>query len=83
MPEIAGAIELHRDELPLFAAHGVEDRLATMLDRQVELPSGGNIVIEQTEALVSIDVNSARNREADNVEDTALLTNLRGGALYC
>ena len=76
MPEIAGAIELHRDELPLFAAHGVEDRLATMLDRQVELPSGGNIVIEQTEALVSIDVNSARNREADNVEDTALLTNL-------
>ncbi len=76
MPEIANSIQLHRDELPLFAAHGVEDRLATMLDRKVELPSGGNIVIEQTEALVSVDVNSARNREAGNVEDTALLTNL-------
>lgn len=76
MPELASSIQLHRDELPLFAYYGVEDRLATMLDRKVEMPSGGNIVIEQTEALVSIDVNSARNREASNVEDTALLTNL-------
>lgn len=81
MPELAGAIQLHRDELPLFAYYSVEDRLATMLERKVELPSGGNIVIEQTEALVSIDVNSARNREAKNVEDTALLTNLE--ALRC
>lgn len=76
MPELVNAIQYHRDELPLFAAYGVEDRLATMLDRQVEMPSGGNIVIEQTEALVSIDVNSARNRTASNVADTALLTNL-------
>ncbi|NRA39308.1 MAG: Rne/Rng family ribonuclease [Planctomycetes bacterium] len=81
MPELANAIQYHRDELPLFAAYGVEDRLATMLDRQVEMPSGGNVVIEQTEALVSIDVNSAKNREASNVADTALLTNLE--AVQC
>lgn len=76
MPEIAGRITLHRDEQPLFDYYGVEERLAAVFDRRVELPSGGNVVIEQTEALVSIDVNSARNREGVDVAETALRTNL-------
>ncbi len=60
MPELCDRIQLHRDELPLFTYYGLEDRLATIYDRKVQLPSGGTIVIEQTEALVSIDVNSAK-----------------------
>ncbi|MHC5067550.1 MAG: Rne/Rng family ribonuclease [Planctomycetota bacterium] len=76
MPEIAGRIELHRDELPLFTYYGVEERMASIMDRQVVLPSGGSIVIEQTEALVSIDVNSGRNKSESDVEKTALMTNL-------
>ena len=76
MPELVGRIELHRDELPIFSFYGVEERLAHIYDRKVQLPSGGTIVIEQTEALVSIDVNSAKNRNSDDVEQTALMTNL-------
>ncbi len=76
MPEISGAISLHRDELPVFSHYGIEERLASIVDNKVQLPSGGNIVIEQTEALISIDVNSSRNREGSDVAQTALRTNL-------
>jgi ribonuclease E len=76
MPELCSRIQLHRDELPLFTFYGLEERLARIYDRKVQLPSGGTIVIEQTEALVSIDVNSARNRDSSDVERTALMTNL-------
>jgi ribonuclease E len=76
MPELCDRIQLHRDELPLFTYYGLEERIAQLYDRKVELPSGGTIVIEQTEALVSIDVNSSRNRDANDVEQTALMTNL-------
>ncbi len=76
MPELCDRIQLHRDELPLFSYYGIEERLAQIYDRKVELPSGGTIVIEQTEALVSIDVNSSKNREAGDVETTAFMTNL-------
>ena len=76
MPELADRIAQHREELPIFSFYGLEDRIAALYDRKVDLPSGGAIVIEQTEALVSIDVNSARNREAGDVETTALMTNL-------
>lgn len=76
MPEIAGRIQLHRDDLPLFTYYGVEERLSAIFDRQAELPSGGNVVIEQTEAMVSIDVNSARNKGGADVGETALLTNM-------
>jgi len=76
MPELVNRIELHRDELPIFTFYGVEERLAHISERKVLLPSGGTIVIEQTEALVSIDVNSAKNRESSDVEQTALMTNL-------
>jgi len=80
MPELCNRIQFHRDELPLFSYYGLEDRLARIYDRKVQLPSGGTIVIEQTEALVSIDVNSARNRESGDVETTALMTNLEAVA---
>ncbi len=76
MPELCPRIQLHRDELPLFTFYGLEERLARIYERKVEMPSGGTIVIEQTEALVSIDVNSSRNRDSADVERTALMTNL-------
>jgi ribonuclease E len=76
MPELCDKIRLHREELPIFTYYGLEERLASIYDRKVQLPSGGTIVIEQTEALVSIDVNSAKNRDAGDVETTALMTNL-------
>lgn len=76
MPELCDKIKHHREELPLFTYYGLEERLAAIYDRKVDLPSGGAIVIEQTEALVSIDVNSAKNRDAGDVETTALMTNL-------
>lgn len=76
MPELCDRIQLHREELPLFTFYGLEERVSTIYDRKVQLPSGGTIVIEQTEALVSIDVNSARNRDAGDVETTAKMTNL-------
>ncbi|MBA3684398.1 MAG: Rne/Rng family ribonuclease [Planctomycetes bacterium] len=76
MPELCNKIQLHREALPLFSYYGIEERIAGISDRKVQLPSGGTIVIEQTEALVSIDVNSARNRGSGDVESTALMTNL-------
>ncbi|MDA3961864.1 MAG: Rne/Rng family ribonuclease [Planctomycetota bacterium] len=76
MPEVAGRIQLHREELPLFTYYGVEERLASIMDREVRLPSGGAIVIEQTEALVSIDVNSSRNKSESDVAKTAFMTNI-------
>jgi ribonuclease E len=81
MPELCDRIQLHREELPLFTYYGLEERISTIYDRKVQLPSGGTIVIEQTEALVSIDVNSARNRESGDVETTALMTNLEAAAV--
>jgi ribonuclease E len=76
MPELCNRIQLHREALPLFSYYGLEERLSTLFDRKIQLPSGGTIVIEQTEAMVSIDVNSARNRGGGDVETTALMTNL-------
>jgi ribonuclease E len=81
MPELCDRIQLHREELPIFTYFGLEDRISTIYDRKVQLPSGGTIVIEQTEALVSIDVNSARNRESGDVETTALMTNLEAAQI--
>jgi ribonuclease E len=81
MPELASKIQLHRDAIPLFTYYGIDERLETTYDRRVHLPSGGNIVIEQTEALVSIDVNSSKSREGKDVAATALNTNLEAAAV--
>ncbi|WP_216935153.1 MULTISPECIES: Rne/Rng family ribonuclease [unclassified Acinetobacter] len=61
---------------PLFAHFGIESQIQTAYEREVKLPSGGSIVIDQTEALVSIDINSAKSTRGSDVEDTALSTNI-------
>jgi ribonuclease E len=69
-------VQLYRDAAPVFAKAGVESQLDAMFSNQVTLKSGGYIVINQTEALVAIDVNSGRSTREHNIEDTALRTNL-------
>jgi ribonuclease E len=77
MPEHIERIRRHEGPRPLFQSHGVEQDFEKIFARRVELPSGGSIVIEQTEALVAIDVNSGRTREEGaEFEDIALKTNL-------
>ncbi|CAH1670178.1 Rne/Rng family ribonuclease [Chelatococcus asaccharovorans] len=76
MPSHAKAVQPYRDNLPLFVRNGVESQLDAMFSNQVTLRSGGYIVINPTEALVSIDVNSGRSTREHNIEDTALKTNL-------
>ncbi len=77
MPEHVDRIELHEAARPLFHAYGVEQEFERMFAHRVELPSGGSIVFDQTEALVAIDVNSGRTREEGaGFEDIALKANL-------
>ena len=76
MPSHVNAVQLYRDSQPVFAKAGVEAQLDSMFSNQVTLKSGGYIVINQTEALVAIDVNSGRSTREHNIEDTALRTNL-------
>jgi ribonuclease E len=76
MPSHAKNVKPYRDAQPLFARSGVETQLDAMFSNQVTLKSGGYIVINQTEALVAIDVNSGRSTREHNIEDTALRTNL-------
>jgi ribonuclease E len=80
MPENLDRVVLHSGQKPLFHAYGVEQDFERIFQRRVELPSGGSIVIDQTEALVAIDVNSGRTRdEGADFEDIALKTNLEAG----
>ena len=76
MPSHAKAVQPYRETTPLFSRYGVEAQLDSMFSNIVTLKSGGYIVINQTEALVSIDVNSGRSTKEHNIEDTALKTNL-------
>jgi ribonuclease E len=76
MPANASKVRLHRDPQPLFARHGVDAALDAMNSPTVQLRSGGYVVINQTEALVAIDVNSGRATRDRHIEDTALRTNL-------
>jgi ribonuclease E len=76
MPSHAKNVQPYRDPQPLFAKFGAEAQLDAMFSNQVTLKSGGYIVINQTEALVAIDVNSGRSTREHNIEDTALRTNL-------
>ena len=77
MPDLAKIIKEYKPENePLFTKYGVEDELAAMHKPRVTLPSGGYIIINPTEALVSIDVNSGRATQGNNLEETALKTNL-------
>ncbi len=76
MPSNVRAVKQYRDGQPLFSRMGVESQLDAMFSPTVQLRSGGYVVINQTEALVSIDVNSGRSTREHHIEDTALKTNL-------
>ncbi len=76
MPSHAKNVQPYRDPHPIFAKSGVEAQLDAMFSNHVPLKSGGYLVINQTEALVAIDVNSGRSTREHNIEDTALRTNL-------
>jgi len=76
MPSHARRVAAYADAVPLFQRFGVEDQLAAMYQPIVQLKSGGYLVINPTEALVSIDINSGRSTREHNIEQTALSTNL-------
>ena len=76
MPSHAKVVQPYRDIHPIFSRSGIEAQLDRMLQPQVTLKSGGYIIINQTEALVAIDVNSGRSTREHSIEDTALQTNL-------
>ena len=77
IPSHAKRVQQYKDRTePLFAAHGIEDQLYDLHTARVELPSGGYLVIDSTEALVAIDVNSGRATRERNIEETAVRTNL-------
>ena len=76
MPHQIDKLRRYTASEPLFARFGIESQIETAYQREVKLPSGGSIVIDQTEALVSIDINSAKATRGHDVEDTALNTNV-------
>jgi ribonuclease E len=76
MPETANRVKRYRDDAPLFSRFQIEHQIETAFSRTVNLPSGGAIVIDHTEALVSVDVNSARATRGSDIEETATRTNL-------
>ncbi len=76
MPSHARRVKQYADPVSLYQRHGVEDQLAGMLNPVVQLKSGGYLVINPTEALVSIDINSGRSTREHNIEQTAVSTNL-------
>ena len=76
MPDMVNRVKRYRDETPLFSRFQIEHQIETAYSRTVPLPSGGAIVIDHTEALVAVDVNSARATRGADIEETALRTNL-------
>lgn len=76
MPNNVGRLKLYEDHTPLFSRFQIEHQIESAFSRSVSLPSGGAIVIDHTEALVSIDVNSARATRGADIEDTAFKTNM-------
>ena len=76
MPEHEHRVKRYRDDAPLFSRFQIEHQIETAYSRTVQLPSGGAIVIDQTEALVAVDVNSARAIKGGDIEETATRTNL-------
>lgn len=76
MPQHLHKVKLYTDSIPLFSRYQIESQIETAFQREVTLPSGGAIVIDHTEALISIDINSARATRGGDIEETALNTNL-------
>jgi ribonuclease E len=76
MPHSAHNVKLHDERVPVFNKYRVEQQISALYEKQINLPSGGSIVIDHTEALVAIDVNSGRSTKESGVEETAVTTNL-------
>ncbi len=76
MPQNVSRVKLYKDDVPLFSRFQIEHQIETAYSRQVPLPSGGAVVIDHTEAMVTIDVNSARATRGADIEETATRTNL-------
>jgi ribonuclease E len=76
MPDMASRVKRYRDDVPLFSRFQIEHQIETAYSRTVQLPSGGALVIDHTEALVAVDVNSAKATRGSDIEETALRTNL-------
>lgn len=76
LPWLKINIKFYKDRKPIFLKHNIEEQIANLNERYVYLPSKGYLVIDKTEALTAIDVNSGRSRKEENVESTALKTNL-------
>lgn len=76
MPDFRNRVKLYQEDVPLFNRFQIEGQIQTAFEREVKLPSGGSIVIDVTEALVSIDINSSRATKGLSIEETALQTNL-------
>lgn len=75
MPDFKSKVKFYQDEIPLFNRYQVENQIETAFCREVSLPSGGSIVIDVTEAMVSVDINSARATKGGDIEETAFNTN--------
>ena len=75
MPDFTSKVKFYQDEIPLFNRYQIENQIETAFCREVTLPSGGSIVIDITEAMVSIDINSARATKGGDIEETAFNTN--------
>ena len=76
MPDNVARVKRYKDDVPLFSRFQIEHQIETAYSRQVPLPSGGAIVVDHTEALVAVDVNSARATKGSDIEETATRTNL-------
>ena len=76
MPQSLGKLRHYEDRIPLFTRFQIESQIEAAFGREVRLPSGGAVVIDHTEALVAIDVNSSRATKGGDIEETALRTNL-------
>ncbi|HEX7811606.1 MAG TPA: Rne/Rng family ribonuclease [Burkholderiales bacterium] len=76
MPQNVSRVKMYHDDVPLFSRFQIEHQIETAYSRQVPLPSGGAVVIDHTEAMVAIDVNSAKSTRGADIEETALRTNL-------
>ena len=76
MPNNLGKLKLYNDNIPLFTRYQIEGQIETAYQRNVQLPSGGELVIDYTEALVSIDINSSKATKGGDIEETAYQTNL-------
>ena len=83
MPQYKSRLKLYESDVPLFNRYQIEGQIESAFNREVRLPSGGSLVIDPTEALVSVDINSARATRGADIEETALNTNLEAAEEIC